>query len=137
MKSISFYVLFLTLALLSGCVTIPVADMNVKATILTAGGDGPRYKRVPQEIFTQADQINYLTTITWDDVESSAGRHKVVWKWYNNNKLVTVIERKYNFYTTPFELLGYISGLSIGNGRNKVELYIDDKLLTSKVFSVE
>jgi len=137
MRTIKLVASFSILLFMVGCASIPVDQMNVKSTILTAGGEGPRFKRVPQEKFTQADQIVLYTVMDWADLEKSAGFHDVNWKWYNNDQLVRVVNRNLKFRRTPFTLWSYISGQSLGVGKNKVELYIDGKLIASQTFSVE
>jgi len=113
-----------------------VDEIKLKGSLLTAGGDGPRYKRVPQTTFTEADLIIFVSSVEWAGTES-AGSHEAKWKWFNNDRLVTTVERHYNFYTSPFELFGHITGLSLGKGESRVEFYIDDKLFSQQPFVVE
>lgn len=124
-------------ATLSACAQISVTDMSVKATMLTSGGDGPRYRRVPQKVFSQSDMVVFITTVEWKDIEKSAGSHDVSWKWFNNDKLVTIVKRTLVLKTTPYELWSNISGQSIGVGNNRVEFFIGDKLISTEVFSVQ
>jgi hypothetical protein len=127
----------LAAALLSACASIPVEQMNLRSTIVTAGGEGARPKRVPQREFKQEDLIFVIVSFEWADVEKSAGRHEVNWKWYNNDKLVTVVKRSHEFSVSPWELWSHISAQSLGSGSNKVELYVDDKLITTQAFTVQ
>jgi len=122
-----------------GCATIPVADMQHVTSILTTGGsaDAVKFDRTPQTgPFGIGNRIYFLTTLRWDDTSSGAGNHKVKWKWYSGEKEISILERTFNFNTTPFELRGSILASALGAGHHKVEVYIDDKLFDSKNFDV-
>ena len=135
MSTIKTISIFSVLSLVLGC-AIPVDRMSVKTSFLSAAGEDISPNRIPQEEFTQADQIGFFTVMEWADVGEPAGLHEVTWKWYNNDRLVRVEKKEVEFSRTPYELWSYMRGESLGSGKNKVEVYIDGKRVASNKFSV-
>ncbi len=124
----------LVIVLLCSC-GIPVERMRLTSVVLTtsAGGGLPKSS---QKRFTQSERIVLFTTVEWADLGKSAGKHEVAWKWYRNEKLVTVVKKTYVFHKSPLALWNAIAGSSMGQGHSKVEMYVDDKLITTERFEV-
>ncbi|MFH1717446.1 MAG: hypothetical protein ABIF19_08860 [Planctomycetota bacterium] len=126
----------LFLSCLCGC-SIPVSEMKLTSSILTTGGEKTVFKRIPQTgPFKMEDTIHLLTTLRWRDVESGAGVHKVVHKWYAGEDLVSRIRFEACLYRTPYEIRSQITASSLGVGSHKVELYIDNILFDQRYFEV-
>ena len=113
-------ILILSVSCLCGC-SIPVSEMKLTSSILTMGGQGA---------------IHLLTTLRWQDVESGAGVHEVVHKWYAWEELVSRIKFDPRFCRTPYEVRSKITASSLGVGNHRVELYIDDVLFDQRDFEV-
>jgi len=131
-----YSILILLLSCLCGC-SIPVSDMELTSSILTTGGEGAAFKRIPQTgPFKLGDTIHLLTTLRWQDVESGAGVHEMVRKWYAGDELISRIKFQACFYRTPYEIRSQITASSSGAGSRRVELYIDDILFDQRDFEV-
>ena len=126
--------------ILTSCatMTIPVENMQRVTSILTTGGSTELFDRSPKtEPFGIGDRVFFLTTLRWTDSNSGAGSHKVRWDWYLGSEIAAVVERSYNFHTTPFELRGVILASALGPGHHKVEVFIDESLFDSREFDVQ
>ena len=131
-----YSILILLLFCLCGCL-IPVSEMELTSSILTTGGEGAVFKRIPQSgSFKLEDIIHLLTTLRWEDVESGAGVHEMVHKWYAGEELISRIKFDACFYRTPYEIRSEITASSLGVGSHRVELYIDDILFDQRDFEV-
>jgi hypothetical protein len=120
----------------SGIAAVSVDKLNKASSFVTTGGEDFRFKRTPQKTFSIADRLFLLTMVTWEPVDKGAGRHKVAWKWYSKDRLVSEITQKHNFKPTPFEFWATIPASALGVGEHKVELLIDDKLFDAQAFTV-
>jgi hypothetical protein len=120
----------------SGVAAVTVDKLNKTSSFVTTGGDDLRFKRTPQKSFTLSDRLFLLTMVTWEPIDKGAGRHKVSWKWYSKDRLVSEINQKHNFKPTPFEFWATIPASALGVGEHKVELLIDDKLFDTQAFTV-
>lgn len=129
-------ILILSVSCLCGC-SIPVSEMKLTSSILTTGGQGATFERIAQKgPFKLEDTIHLLTTLRWQDVESGAGVHEVVHKWYAWEELVSRIKFDPRFCRTPYEVRSKITASSLGVGNHRVELYIDDVLFDQRDFEV-
>jgi hypothetical protein len=88
----------------TGCSSIPVERMKPAGSILTTGGEGQRFKRVSQASFKPEDRIIFITNGTWEPVGEGAGAHDCVWQWYAGETMMSKVERRINFSSTPFEV---------------------------------
>lgn len=116
---------------------IDVSKLNKVTSFVTSGGDASTFKRDPQKIFGIGDTIFIVTTVTWEPLGSSAGRHKAKWRWFANGSLISEIELKPNFKPTPYELWAKMPASALGSGSHRVELLIDDQLYDTQVFVVQ
>lgn len=138
MRSINLVWMLLACFALAGCPgifgSVPLEDIRIKHQVLT---ERSLPKRTPVEVFDLPDNIIFYTTLSWPKVEASAGYRQVRWKWYNNGELVASYENRIHLERSPWDVWGYISASSVGVGDNKVEMYIDDKLMSSATFKVD
>lgn len=116
---------------------LDASKINKASSFVTSGGEDRSFKRVPQKEFWIGDRIYFLTMVTWEPVGSSAGRHKVMWRWYSKDKLISEIEQKFLFKPTPFEMQATIPASALGLGEHKVDLLIDGKPYDTQSFLVQ
>lgn len=122
--------------LVPACAQLPVDKIKMTSSVLTAGGEGERFKRVPSKTFKQEDRIVYFANFTWENIDSGAGTHAVQWTWYANEKPVSKIKQNANFHTTPFEIWSHIPASVLGTGKHRLDVTIDEKAFDSKEFEV-
>ncbi len=110
-----------------------VEELKLRS-ILIADGQGPG--EAAKAEFQQQQTIRFISTFEWADAGKSAGRHRVAWKWYNGKQLVDEVSTANDFTNSPFTVLSYIPARRLGLGSSKVELYVDDKLVTTEALVV-
>jgi|SRR6185312_2907666 len=118
-----------------------VADSSTPAitkvsSFLTSGGSGATFKRTPQKEFGIGDTVFYITTVAWEPIDSSAGRHKLIWRWYSHGTVVSETKLTARFKPTPFELWGKLPASSLGTGDHRVELVMDGQIYDSQNFKI-
>jgi len=135
-RHFSVIVAVLALLSLSASAAIDVDKLNKVSSFVTAGGEGANFKRVPQKTFAVGDRLIFLTIVTWEPIDKSAGRHKLTWRWYSKGTLISEIKQTHTFKPTPFELWATMLAAALGTGEHKVEVLIDGKLFDTQEFSI-
>lgn len=95
------------------------------------------FKRTDSSTFKHHDTIFYFANFTWADIEDNGGRHKTVYKWYSNGKIIGALKWKGKFETAPWEVRSSMHAATLGYGNHKVELYVDGVLVDAKEFEVK
>lgn len=131
-----FFSLMILLASIASSAALPVEKLKKVSSFVTAGGEGAAFKRTPQKEFAIGDTVIFLTTVSWEPIDKSAGTHKLIWRWYANGTLVSEIKKSAAFKPTPFELWARIYGSALGAGAHRAEVLIDGKVFDSQEFTI-
>lgn len=125
----------LALALLAACASTPIGPQN--ATIVTAKGveRGKGVTRI-SDSFTFEGLIFVFATISWD-ADASVGTKEFEVRWFNGEKLRSKQVRKVNLERSPWYVYFSTTGLALGAGNCRVEVYADSVLLSTRQFQVE
>jgi hypothetical protein len=124
----------LACSFLSGCTT--PSKLNVNGGTLTSAVHLSQGKRVGVLQFDKQDFVVFLLDISWNQVEESGGIHKVEWRWYKDEQLVSKSEANLIFKRTPLTLRDSRAAITLGHGKFKVESHIDNKLVAFSVFEI-
>lgn len=119
---------------LASCATPKV--LNVNGGTLTSAAHLSQGKRVDVLRFDKQDYVVFLLDLSWDNVEEGGGRHKVEWRWYKDDKLVSKSQANLIFHRTPLTLRDSRAAATLGHGKFKVESHIDNKLVAFSVFEI-
>ena len=143
MKTLRFLLLTqLTFVILAGCATtVPVSEISTKETVFARElADTQLMTIAPKAVvkaFTINDPVvNVLVTVKWDANKPRAGVHNIRWEWYTGSELISKVNARFNFYTTPFTLLGTIPTMMLGVGKHSVKLFIRDQEFANASFLV-
>lgn len=133
--------ILLCTGLLSSCTNVAVSQMKTTDSVFTKElADTQRTTLAPKGItknFTINDPVvNILVTVRWDPTKANAGIKFIRWEWYTGAELISKVNAKFNFYTTPFILLGNIPTRSLGLGKHHVKLFIEDIQFADEAFEV-
>lgn len=131
---------FLCLVALSACAYIPVSDIHFKNAVFSKEiekGIIQTPKGVTKEYSIDDSAVNVFVTVNWDKTDQRAGLKSIRWEWYTGDKLVSQVVATFNFYNTPFTLIGSIPIMNLGIGVHHVKLYIEDKEITDQVFEIK
>ena len=136
---------FVTLGvlLINACAYVPTEKINLKSSVMAkevinspeTGTFAP--KNVTNEFSIDDPIINVFATVSWDNVNSGAGVKEIRWEWYTDDRLVSKINAKFIFHTTPFSILGNIPTHILGKGNHSVKFYIENKEFSSNGFIVK
>lgn len=117
----------------AGC----AGKIDVSGAILTSGASLQAGKRVEVSHFTSQDFVTQLVDFSWSNVEQSGGTHRVTWKWYKNDVLVSETPSRYlTFSTSPFTLHTTRAAATLGNGNFSVETLVDSKVVATSHFDI-
>ena len=131
----------LGVTLCSGCAQNDV--ISVGGSVLTDGSDSAQGRRVPLIQFSTQDTVAQLVDFNWPDPTIDGGRHKVVWKWYHGNQLLSQSgcgasnTTPLLFATTPWTLHTQRAAASLGIGHFKVQTVVDDNVVATNEFDAK
>ncbi len=122
------------LALLTGCASMPIGPQN--ATVVTAK-NVERGKGVTgiSDSFTFEGPIYVFTTLTWD-TNTSAGRKVFEVRWFNGETLKFKQAHSVALDRAPWYVYFSTTGIALGAGDCRVEVFADNVLLGTKQFRV-
>jgi hypothetical protein len=115
---------FILLTMLAGCATTGTTP-RVTNTVLTKTADLINARRVPSTVFSLADSVVSYVYFQWDDVTEEAGYHRVEWRWYQDDKLVSQGKKRLHFKRTPYTTWTARSAGSLGAGHFSVATLLD------------
>lgn len=127
------------LLLFTACEAFAVKEVELLRSYMTSGWKETTdqvFKRSDKSEFTHEDEIIYFANFTWVKVEKSGGRHKAIFKWYSNGKLISAPKWKGKFKFSPWEVRSWLWGATLGYGNHKIEMYLDGNLVDTKEFRV-
>lgn len=114
---------------------MPVDMITVNESYLTSRPGRLSSKKAATTVFRQADTIYLRTELEWDDPWVQTP-HRVVWRWYAGEKLLTEYPIRLHFDRSPFVLQGNLQAKDIGPGKHRVEVFVDDRQLDARAFQV-
>lgn len=130
----------ISLACLLGAAAVPAVQASetphLARSLTTSGASLQAGKRVPQQRFGQHDFVVQLSDFDWEAVGESAGEHRVEWRWYQGDKLVSQTDKKLNFNSTPYTLWTRRAAATLGSGHFKVEAVIDGEVAAVSEFDI-
>ena len=123
------------LALVTGCTSIPIGPQN--ATVVTAK-NFERGKGVTgiSDSFTFEGSIYVLTTLTWD-THTSVGTKMFEVRWFNGEKLKSKQAHSVALDRTPWYVYFSTTGIALGAGDCRAEVFADNVLLGTRNFRVQ
>jgi hypothetical protein len=133
--------LFLGTAVLAGCATSPSKPArpivpHVADTLLTSAAHLKNAQHEPLSTFTQEDVVVFQVVLTWEPAHESGGVHTVQWRWYQDQRLVSVSDRKVTFDRSPYTLSMKRPAAMLGSGQFAVALLVDGALAGASPFEV-
>lgn len=112
-------------------------QIQLTSSFVTNGGTGPRFESKPMTAIPQSTTHYIMNHVHWDPVTQGAGRHDVVWNWYNaDNKQVATRTMNFNFDKTPYQFWYKFPAAGLNVGRYRVETMIDQRLISTTNFDV-
>jgi hypothetical protein len=126
------------LLLLCGCATPPheIKQDLLRVNLLTARQvvKGQGVQGVTDS-FTFEGQIIAFAAFTWPP-EVNLGSQFITAKWFNGDRLISQRSHKAQFQKSPHYVYFPTTGPALGTGPCRVEIYVDDRLLATKAFTV-
>lgn len=126
--------LLLGVLLLAGCAGMPVEQLHLSRSMLTA--ETERFTRRDRTYFTAGDTVHLIVTLQWSNTFVSAGEHEVQWRWYLDETAFTSVDQRLTLFATPYELYGQMPASALGPGPHKVEVRIGERLIDTRSFEV-
>lgn len=105
-------------------------------TMLTSGASLAAGKRVPVQAFDQRDFVVQLADFAWEPADMGAGKHDVVWRWYQDDRLLSQTAKSLDFNSTPYTLWTRRAASTLGFGHFRVETMIDGMVVTASEFDI-
>jgi hypothetical protein len=128
-------ILLITICLLvAGCATVKFSEQNT--TIVMAKDIEKQRPKNISDTFNYHGDIYVFNTFRWDDAEKPALAHTVKTKWFNDDKLISTRQYYSFFIFTPYYVWLRTGGTTLGVGKCRVEVYVDDIYVGSKSFTV-
>jgi hypothetical protein len=110
--------------------------LHLTHTMMTSGANLSLGKRVPLQAFSQQDFVVQLADFAWDPVEMSGGKHDVVWRWYQDDRLLSQTAKSLDFNSTPNTLWTKRAASTLGSGHFRIETIIDGMVITTSEFDI-
>jgi hypothetical protein len=123
------------LAMLVGCATTATTP-RVTNTVLTKTADLVTARRVPTSVFAPEDSVVCYVYFQWDDATKEAGHHEVMWRWYQDDKLVSQSKKRLHFKRTPYTTWTARSAGSLGTGHFSVATLVDGTVVSTSSFEI-
>jgi len=117
----------------AGCAT---TQFEVYNGLVTSVGEGAVFEEVPMTTIPQERLVIVVTHVRWEPATTTAGYHKVVWKWYKAEKLVAERERSVEFKKTPYRFWYRFPARDFDVGHYHVDVLIDGKVVEAHEFDI-
>ena len=127
--------------LVSGCQTLasPLTKQDLRTSVICTGVEGSmRGAQSPDGITDTLgieDSVYMLSTFSWTDGRPR-GPFRFEHKWYSNGQYVTRSGGQGRKGHTPYTVWGKNAAFSLGPGIHSVELYVEERLIDRKEFTV-
>lgn len=123
------------LFLLAGCATVTMSENNTTIVLAKKAykGIGPSN---PSDVFVFDDKVHAYVTFKWDDIEKAGGNQAIEFRWYNGDRLIAMRKAEFVFGKPPHSVFHSVTGVSLGAGKCRVEVYANDAFVASKSFRV-
>jgi len=72
----------------------------------------------------------------WDDVTKEAGHHEVVWRWYQDDRLVSQTQKRMHFKHTPYTTWTQRAAGGLGIGHFSVATVVDGTVVSTSTFDI-
>lgn len=128
-------VLLALVFLVAGCASVTLSEKNTAIVLAKKAykGIGPSE---PSEVFTLDNKVHAYVTFKWDDVEKAGGEQSIEFRWYNGERLIAMRKAEVVFGKPPHSVFHSVTGVSLGAGKCRVEVYANDKLVGKNFFNV-
>jgi hypothetical protein len=128
-------------ALLAACTaTAPVGAAapapQVLGSVLTRGAGVQACRQPPVRSFTQQDFIVFCVEFGWQGEKARGGTHAVEWRWYQQERFVSRLQKQVTFASNPYTLWTRRAAATLGSGHFKVEARVDGALAASASFEL-
>jgi hypothetical protein len=136
-KSAEAIILFVSMMMLSACVTTNTQP-HATSTTLTTDLNYKMSKRTPMSVFSVEDSVVCLVDFQWADVTKSSGEHSVEWRWYKDGNLVSETKKKQlDFNRSPYTTWTRRSATSLGVGHFTVTTFVDGAIMSTSEFEIK
>jgi hypothetical protein len=124
-------------AIAAGCAGIPLTESNTTLVtakkIIRAGGAAPSELT---DAFTLDGPIVAFLTFKWDQTAVDGGFHRIEIRWFNGDKEISRRTHEATFGKPPHYVWFTTSGVAIGPGRARADVYVDGKRVATRTFVV-
>ena len=139
---VKLFSVFLASLLTVSCASVSVKEMKTTEVVFTKElADTQNTTIAPKSITQDFDindpVVNVLATVRWDAKSPNAGIKTIRWEWYTGEELISQVEARFNFYTTPFTILGNMPTRMLGVGEHRVKLFIEKVEFVNKTFVIK
>jgi len=124
------------LAALQGCASVGVEQMTVSDGLVTSARNGYPYEETPRAQINQRDSLIIVTHVRWDPLAGNAGKHDVVWTWYEGEKVVAVREKQMQFEKSPYRMSWRMPAADFDPGHYRVVVSIDRKIVETREYDI-
>jgi hypothetical protein len=119
------------------CISSGGADVRAVRSFATTQDSFDRGDRAPATKFAAGDTAMALVVLNWPNRRSSAGWHRIDWKWYRDDTLVSETRRcRMHFTDSPYTLWTWRRARDIGPGHYRVDTLIDGELRGTTEFDI-
>jgi len=126
---------------LVACASMPILPEHVQSSVLSPllirqGSSTPSPIGITDR-FSLQGYVYSFTVLSWPEPGRKAGYHSCFYRWYKNGDLFEETRRRsVPSSKPPIYLWAWQLAIGLGEGQHAVELYVDDKMIVRREFSV-
>lgn len=122
-----------TACALTACASMNVDQLHFYNGMVTVGGEGARFQEIPMTSISQKDRLYVIEHVRWEPPTAEAGDHRLEWRWYTGDKLVSQRKRETPLHMkrTPYRFFYTIPAADFDVGHYRIDVLIDDKIVDS------